>query len=1487
MSQQGGDPLDNAHPNPGGNAVEGTPNPGNPAANLLAQFEEMKTQLAAMQQLYQPGAVPMLATPTVKKCKVPVGTYNMSPAEFRSYSKDVRDFQKLTGYTDNQVVLQIRLNMDTELKRCIDTNYPNVWDMYTTEEAIKAVESIVKQESNIAVFRKTFDNSNQNEHESIREYSTRLKAVAVDCEFICPFDPNHDLTDYHLINRIRSGLVDENLQQEVLQKQETLKTLESLIMYCESYESAKRDKEKLSATNNTRSFASASVTMNSDLSEDEILAAVSMYKKQKQSSNIKSNTKKCRNCGYDYRPGHNETCFAKDNNCHNCGKRGHLSTVCKAPKIASGIIISAINRARNNKSDMPTIQIRINGSKSMFPAIPDTGAQVSVAGENHLTLFSSNGRTLNKPDHCLTHVGGGSMEIMGVDEVNITYNNINIKENIYYVKGVKNIFLSLKACKELKLIHRNFPNTQVDGPSINSVHDTPPIPPMLPKRPGRTPWKAVDSNIFRLKQWLLDAFGDTVFNTMQTPMPAMTGPPVKIHLEPGTTPYAIHTPAPIPIHWKEEIKEQLDEDERKLLIRKVPPGTPVNYCSRMLCVAKANGKPRRVIDYVEINKRCKRETHYTPTPFEIVTSVPKHTYKSKTDASNGYHQVLLDEESQDISTFLTIYGRYQYLRLPQGLKPAGDAYCHRYDTIIEDIPRKSKIVDDTILYDFDIEQAFFHVFDYLIRCGENGITLNPEKFEFCQKELSFAGYLIGWESFRPSDEMISAIQSFPMPENPKLTDIRAWFGLVNQLAPFLISTPIMSPFRELLKGKVKHVYWDESLKKNFVEAKEHICALITSGLTFYEKSRETAVVTDWSRDGIGFIVLQQHCSCQTDTPYCCESGWKLIFCGSRCLLPSEQNYSVPEGEGLAICWALQKAKFYLLGHPGFTVITDHRPHVQIFGSRELQNISNPRLFRFKEKTLMFNYKVVHIPGKANTGANTLSRYPISKEAPNQDDVDLTVEADALLIATVVANIDTPNGKILYDMKNIKEVGKNDPSYMKLQAKIHNRTFSKSLSEEDVDIRPFFNVKDRLTICNDVIFYTFDSHTPRVVIPNTLRKQILQNLMAAHQGQTNILSRVRNTVYWPGIDKDVAEACAQCKDCKESAPSQSEEPYIMSPVPEYPMQQVVADLFEHSGYMYLIYACRLTAWVELAQLLSNTRSSTIINIVKEFFQRWGVPEELTGDGGPNISSKEFTDFLDQWGVKHRLCSAYYPTANGRAESAVKSMKRLIKGNTDSRGNLTSDSLTQAILQYRNTPLRDIGKSPAQLALGRELRDGVPLVEDRYKISNHWSDYLEKREQQMSLLNEEIEKSSINRRVLPELENGLPVLCQNQSNNKWDKSGTIVECLPYRQYRIKIDGTGRLTLRNRRHIRPNRISTQVSNRNPFVDTTLSTSPSHSASHFTTIVTSDDLSVKSPSTTDYNSIQSSSSSHTEDSIPPIIRRSTRDRKVPVRFQDFVLNK
>ena len=200
---------------------------------------------------------------------------------------------------------------------------------------------------------------------------------------------------------------------------------------------------------------------------------------------------------------------------------------------------------------------------------------------------------------------------------------------------------------------------------------------------------------------------------------------------------------------------------------------------------------------------------------------------------------------------------------------ASDAYTKRFDEAIKDVPRKHKCVDDTLLYDHSVEEAFWHIFDFLATCASAGVTLKPEKFCFCRKEVGFVGFRLDWETYKPADERLDAIRSFQMSNAPSISDIRSWYGFVNQLAPFLATAPIMEPFRDLLKKPSgKHVYWDDQLHAKFKQAQNTICQLAKDGLAYYDKTRPTAVITDWSKEGVGFVVLQQYCGCSSaDTPF--------------------------------------------------------------------------------------------------------------------------------------------------------------------------------------------------------------------------------------------------------------------------------------------------------------------------------------------------------------------------------------------------------------------------------------------------------------------------------------------------------------------------------------------------------------------------------------------------------------------------------------------
>ena len=313
----------------------------------------------------------------------------------------------------------------------------------------------------------------------------------------------------------------------------------------------------------------------------------------------------------------------------------------------------------------------------------------------------------------------------------------------------------------------------------------------------------------------------------------------------------------------------------------------------MVVCAKRDGKSRRTVDFQVLNKHAKRETHHTPSPFQLARSVPPNMKKTTCDAWNGYHGVRLVGQSRPITTFITPWGRYWYLVAPQGYIASGDAYTSRYDAIIAEVKDKVKCVDDTLLWASDIEQSFIQTVQYLELCGRNGIILNPTKFTFAADEVEFAGFNITRTNVRPCSRFVRAILDFPTPKS--LTDIRSWFGLINQVSYAFSKSKTMEPFRELLNPSSKFE-WTDTHVHAFQLSKTTIAKEVEEGIKIFDKSRTTCLATDWSKLGIGFWLLQKHCSCSGSKPFCCHSGWKVTLVGSRFTHAAESRYAPVEGD---------------------------------------------------------------------------------------------------------------------------------------------------------------------------------------------------------------------------------------------------------------------------------------------------------------------------------------------------------------------------------------------------------------------------------------------------------------------------------------------------------------------------------------------------------------------------------------------------------------
>ena len=291
------------------------------------------------------------------------------------------------------------------------------------------------------------------------------------------------------------------------------------------------------------------------------------------------------------------------------------------------------------------------------------------------------------------------------------------------------------------------------------------------------------------------------------------------------------------------------------------------------------------------------------------------------------------------------------------------------------------------------------------------------------------------------------------------------------------------------------------------------------------------------------------------------------------------------------------------------------------------------------------------------------------------------------------------------------------------------------------------------------------------------------------------------IYWPGINKDIKEARMNCLSCTESAPSLPNLPPWPTTAPKYPFQMICMDMCHLAGRRYGVMVDRYSNFPMIWEAEKHECSDILHQVCSQF----GIPEVLTSDGGLEFSSRKMKDMLESYGIQHRISSAYNPHANCRAEVAVKSMKRLMMDNISSDGSLKNARMLAALNQYRNTPDRDMMRSPAEMVFGRPMRDMLPISEDGLlmELDSPWRTPLMKREVALKDRSERDKtKWSEKTRTPGPLAVDDTVAMQNMHGNmpqKWSRRGQVISNDGFDKFGIRLEGSRQLTYRNRKHLR----------------------------------------------------------------------------------------
>ena len=766
---------------------------------------------------------------------------------------------------------------------------------------------------------------------------------------------------------------------------------------------------------------------------------------------------------------------------------------------------------------------------------------------------------------------------------------------------------------------------------------------------------------------------------------------VKLEVDANVQPVVTPTRR-IPTALKEKFKQELERLQSLGVVAPVDKPTP--WVSSVVVATNKTGALRVCIDPRPLNAALKRERYQLPILDDILPELAKAKVFSTVDLRSGYWHCTLDEESSLLTTFATPYGRYRWCRLPFGLSVSSEIFQKRVNQALEGLDGVLDITDDILIYgvgntedeaNADHDQKLLKLLE---RCQSRGIALNPDKLKLRRKSVTFMGHVLSNEGIKIDPEKAKAIMDMPRPTD--VEGVQRLNGFVNYLAKFLPKlADSMEPIRRLTRKDVKWNWTEEQ-----EDALQEVKRLVTEApvLSYYDPSSDLAIQCDASQKGLGAALLQNQ---------------KPVAYASRALTETETRYAQIEKEMLAIVYALEKFNQFTYGRH-VTVYSDHKPLEAIL--KKPLACAPKRLQGMIMRLQKYDLDVQYEKGKNMHIADFLSRaYLPNTEHPTGASFEHVNMASFLPISD-------------QRLQEIRKETEKDETLQILKSVIL-QGWPSERHEAPAQVTPYYSIRDELAVQDGLIF-----RSERVVIPKTLRGDMKQRIHSSHMGAESCLRRARECIFWPNMNAEIKEMIAACETCRKYEKSQPKETLISVESPSRPWERIGVDLFTFDNKDFLITVDYFSNYWEIDKL-NNTLASTVVLKLKSHFARYGCPDQVVSDNGPQFDSEVFRKFANRWDFEHTPSSPGNSKANGKVESAVKTAKNLLRKALSS-----GRDPYMAILDYRNTPTQGMDSSPAQRLMNRRTKTLLPtaraLLQPRVTYPEKEKRKLEKKQEQQA-------------------------------------------------------------------------------------------------------------------------------------------------------------
>jgi transposase InsO family protein len=409
-----------------------------------------------------------------------------------------------------------------------------------------------------------------------------------------------------------------------------------------------------------------------------------------------------------------------------------------------------------------------------------------------------------------------------------------------------------------------------------------------------------------------------------------------------------------PYRMSPKHQEMLRTEIDRLLADDIIEPSDSEWSSPAILVPKAGGTYRCVVDYRAVNTIVEDESFPMPRIDDLIDRIGQAKYLTKIDLSQSFHQIALDEQSRQFTSFCTPFGQWQYKRLPYGLKTSPIKFSATIAKALNDLyDCCGTYVDDLCIFSATWEQHLQDVEKVLERLQRAGLTLRLAKCYFACAEVDYLGHTVGAGQTTPRQATAQALIDAPPPRNRK--QLRSFLGLAGFFQRYIPRyADLTAPLTAMLR-KGQDFKWDDVAEHSFTKIKQVMCDKPV--LLIANHSKPFTLFIDASNVAVGAVLMQR------DN----DGELKPVCYFSRKLNDAQRNYAVRDKEALALVLAVRAFRVYLAGP--IDVYTDHEP-LKFINSMAC---SNMRLLRWAMELQPYQLSIRHVKGRDNVIADYLSR----------------------------------------------------------------------------------------------------------------------------------------------------------------------------------------------------------------------------------------------------------------------------------------------------------------------------------------------------------------------------------------------------------------------------------------------------------------------------------------------------------------------------------